>query len=134
MLSQLELVTQFRFLDRMSLSKFGVVLGHDNKLLIMLVKQLDLVFGEVLDIDQPIAGSFHRGDDLVELEMYRERVLVLRSLNQKHHQKGDNGGAGVYHQLPGVRKMKQRSGDSPDNEHGQSDHERAGGSGGFRCL
>src|SRR6185503_6341683 len=132
--AQLGLVTEFSFLDRMSLSKFGVVLGHHNKLLIMLVKQLDLAFGEVLDVDQPIAGSLHRGDNLVKLEMYRQRVLVLRSLNQKHHKKGDNGGARVYHQLPGIRKVKQRSGDSPDDEHSQSDHERAGGSGGFRRL
>ena len=34
----LGLVAHFGFLDRMSLSKFGVVLSHGNQLLVMLVK------------------------------------------------------------------------------------------------
>ena len=47
----LGLVTFLGFLDGMSLGKFGVVLGQCYKLLVMLVKQLDLGLGEVLDID-----------------------------------------------------------------------------------
>jgi hypothetical protein len=35
----------------MGLCKFGVVLGHGNQLLVMLVKYGNLVFGEILDID-----------------------------------------------------------------------------------
>jgi len=47
----LGLVSQFGFLDRMSLSKLGVMLGHGYQLLVMLVKQLNLAFGKILDID-----------------------------------------------------------------------------------
>jgi len=86
----------------MSVREFGVVLGHGNQLLVVFVKYANLVFGKVLDIDQSVTGSLHGDDNLIELQMYRQRILVLRSLNQKHHQKGDNGRARVYHQLPGV--------------------------------
>lgn len=47
----LGLVSQFGFLDRMSLSKLGVVLGHGYQPLVMLVEYLNLTFGEVLYID-----------------------------------------------------------------------------------
>jgi hypothetical protein len=77
-------VPQFSFLDRVSLSKFGVVFGHENQLLVMLVKHLDFGFGKILDIDQPITGSLYGSDDLVKLQMYRRRIFVLRSLNQKN--------------------------------------------------
>jgi len=66
--------------------------------------------------------------------MYCQRILILSSLNQKHYQKGNNGRARVYHQLPGIGKVEQRPRDSPDDEYNQSDHERPGGSRGFRSF
>jgi hypothetical protein len=56
-LPKLGLVPHFGFLDRMSLSKFGVGLGHGHQLLVMLVKYINLVFSKVLDIDEPITCS-----------------------------------------------------------------------------
>src|SRR5580765_1819935 len=105
----------------MSLGKTGIMLGHGDQLLVVLVKQCDLVFGKVLDINQPVAGALHCSDYFVQFEMYRQRILVLSSLNQKYHQKGDNGGARVYHELPRVGKVEHRAGDCPDYEYGQCD-------------
>ena len=60
------------------------------------------------------------------------RVLVLRLLDQKHHQKGNDGGSRVDHQLPGIRIMTHRAGDQPNQDGNDRDNERrraAGGSG-----
>ena len=42
-----------------------------------------------------------RGHDLVQLQLHGQRVLVLRALDEEHHQEGDDGGAGVDDELPG---------------------------------
>jgi len=43
---------------------------------------LGIALGEIFDVDQPVAGALQRRDQLIELQMNRERVLVLRSLEQ----------------------------------------------------
>jgi hypothetical protein len=48
------------------------------------------------------------GNQLIELQVNRERLLVLRSLNQKHHQERDDRGAGVDDQLPGFAVFQPR--------------------------
>jgi hypothetical protein len=49
-------------------------------------------------------------------------VAVLRVLDQKHHQKGNDRRGGVDDQLPGIGKMNRWSGENPDKnyEHGSS--------------
>ena len=37
-----------------------------------------VLLAEILDVDQPVARAFHRRHQLVELELDRQRVLVLR--------------------------------------------------------
>src|SRR5262249_54620409 len=44
-------------------------------------------------------------------------VTVLRVLNQKHHEERDDCRGGVDDQLPGVREMKSRSGDEPNENY-----------------
>ena len=88
------------------------------------MKRFDFRFGKIFDIDQSIARAFHRRNYFVELDVNRLRVLVLRTLNEKNHQEGYYRRAGVYYQLPGVREVKQWPGNSPDNDHRQSEDER----------
>src|SRR6266550_3820782 len=47
-------------------------------------------------------------------------VTVLRVLNEKHHQKCNNRGAGIDDQLPSIGEVKSRTGEGPnhDNEDG----------------
>src|SRR4029077_7467779 len=47
-------------------------------------------------------------------------VTILGVLNQKHHEKRDDGGRGIDDQLPCVGEMKCRPGDEPNknDEHG----------------
>ena len=53
-------------------------------------------------------------------------IAVLRVLNEKHHQKCDDGRAGINDELPGIGKMKHRAGYSPDNDNDDRDRERPG--------
>jgi hypothetical protein len=57
-----------------------------------------------------------------QFEMHCFGVAVLRVLDQKHHEKGDDRRGGVDDQLPGIRKMNRWSGENPDKnyEHGSS--------------
>jgi len=43
-------------------------------------------------------------------------IAVLRVLNQKDHEKGDDCGGRVNDQLPSVGKMKSGSGNEPDED------------------
>ena len=54
--------------------------------------------------------------------MHRLGVAVLRVLNQEDHQESDNRGACIDDQLPGIGKMKNRTGGRP---HG--DYQNCGG-------
>ena len=50
----------------------------------------------------------HREDQLVQLGLHRRTVAVLGVLDQEHHQEGDDGRAGVDHQLPGLAELEDR--------------------------
>ena len=52
-------------------------------------------------------------DQLVELDLDGRAITVLRILNQKDHQEGDDGRARVDHELPGVGIVEQRAGKRP---------------------
>src|SRR5258707_15559475 len=67
-----------------------------------------------------------RADELVQFEMERFGVAVLRVLNQENNQESDDGGAGIDDQLPGVRKMEEGPAYCPNhqNNHGEQEHVR----------
>lgn len=64
--------------------------------------------GEVFQIGQFVARSFIDPDQLVEFEMQRCTIVVLRVLDKKHHQERDDRGARIDDQLPGIGKLKNR--------------------------
>ena len=53
-------------------------------------------------------------------------VAVLRVLNQKHHQKSDDGRSRVDDQLPRIGKMKSGAGDEPHEDDTYSSSECPG--------
>src|SRR5436305_351301 len=91
-----------------------------------LEKRSPQVLAEVLGGDEPVARALDRGDELVELDLHRQRVLVLRALNEEDHQERDNGGAGVDDELPRVGEVEDRAGDDPhdDDADGRDEGER----------
>ena len=55
-------------------------------------------------------GISARPDQLVELDLHRSGVPVLRALNKENHQERDDRRSGVDHELPGVVKVEERAG------------------------
>src|SRR3569833_4674659 len=70
----------------------------------------------MLDSDEGIV-RLADADQLVELDLDRGTVAVLRVLDEKDHQEGHDRRAGVDHQLPGIGIMKYRTRGRP-NDHG----------------
>jgi len=66
--------------------------------------------------------------------VHRLRIAVLRVLNEKHHQKSNDGGARIDNELPGIGKMKDRTGAGPDNDNENRDRERPGTPENVGCL
>ena len=89
------------------------------------------IFGHFLDIDESVARKFVRRNQFVELELDRQRILVLRLLDQEYHQKCDDGRAGVDDELPGFRKIENRAGARPNDDGGEREAKGGRTSGGF---
>src|SRR5690606_8401190 len=82
-----------------------------------------------LQVEQRIVRVVRGADQFVELDLHRLGIPVLRVLDQEHHEKGDDGGPGIDHQLPGVAEAEDRPGEGPGQNHPDGDREaqRAGG-------
>ena len=81
---------------------------------------------EAQKIEQLVVRLLGRPDELVELQLERRRVAVLRALDEEDHQERDDGGAGVDDELPGVREAEQRPRQSPDGDGPRGEPERRG--------
>src|SRR4051812_18435913 len=66
---------------------------------------LQFLIGEVLDSDKRIVGGAD-ANEFVQFDLNGRAIAILRILNQKHHQEGDDGGPGVDDKLPCIRIMK----------------------------
>ena len=77
----------------------------------------------ILRIYKVIVGFIYGANDFIELEMDRHGIAVLRVLDEEDHQKRDDGGAGVDHQLPGFGEFEERPRYRPDQDDPQHDHE-----------
>jgi hypothetical protein len=73
------------------------------------------------EIDHLVPCSAYRPNQLVELDLYRPRVPVLRVLNQEDHEERHDRGGRVDHQLPGIGEPEQGAHREPqhDQEHGR---------------
>src|SRR5688572_12874584 len=68
---------------------------------------LEALVVDVLQVEQRVVRALGGADQLVELELDRLGVAVLRVLDQEHHQEGDDRGGGVDDQLPGIAEAEQ---------------------------
>jgi hypothetical protein len=76
----------------------------------------ELCLGVPFDSDELVARAANRSDQFVELEVDCLRIPVLRRLDHEHHEEGHDRGAGVDHELPGIRETEHRPGDCPDDD------------------
>ncbi len=92
----------------------------------LFLQLLQLIVGEIFQIDELIASALQRPDYFVELEMNSLGIAVLGVLNEENHQEGNDGGGGVDDKLPGVRKMKGGAGNDPYQDDQHSAHKGPG--------
>src|SRR5690348_5720920 len=88
-----------------------------------------LFFGQVLNSDIDVEGLAD-ADQLVKLDLYRGPVPVLGVLNEKNHQEGNNGRAGIDDELPSVGVAEVGASESPDHDECDGRNEGAGMPGG----
>src|SRR5262249_247487 len=93
-------------LDRVRLSAGVISLREREQSFIALVQRVHFGLGQVLDIDEPVTWTLQDCDDLVQLEVNRPGILVLRTLDEEDHEERDDRGAGVDDELPGIREVK----------------------------
>jgi hypothetical protein len=91
---------------------------------ILFVQGVEFFFGEIFRINEAVAGSLKRRDQLVELDVQGEGLLVLRALDQEDHQERQDGRAGVNHELPGVGKVEDWANNPPDQHDTQRQEKR----------
>ena len=80
-------------------------------------QRLEIGLGQIFDVDEPIARAPERRHELVQLEMNRARLLVLRALDEEHHEERDDRRARVDDELPRVRVVEDRAGHEPQENH-----------------
>eukprot|EP01036_Dinobryon_divergens_P040135 gene40134-53026_t len=92
--------------------------GRAGQRLVAPPEIIQAVLLQLFQVQQGVVGAFGGADQLVDLDLQGLGVAVLRVLDQEHHEEGDDGGAGVDHQLPSVRKAEHRPADSPKGHYG----------------
>src|SRR4029453_2394316 len=95
-------VSSICFLDRVRLGNIRFFACQPCECREVLLQGEELLLRESLNIDEAVAGALESRDKLVQLQMDRQRVLVLRTLDEKHHQERDNGCSRIDHELPCV--------------------------------
>jgi hypothetical protein len=109
-----------------SFTQLDVVLGSTGKLGETSFKMFDFFLSHVLQIEECVAGAFTDPDQLIELEMQRRHIAVLRVLNQKHHEKSDDRCACIDDELPSIGESENGVGDRPNHYRGAGDGEGGG--------
>src|ERR1051325_350545 len=83
----------------------------------------ELLILEVLEVEQRVVRALGRADQLVELDLDRLGVAVLRVLDEEHHEEGDDRGRSVDHELPGIAEAEERPGKRPQHHRPARDEE-----------
>src|SRR6476469_8123390 len=84
---------------------------------------LEFFMRQMLNNNKRIISSTDT-DKLIELDLNRCAIPVLRVLNQKHHEKSHDGRPRVNHELPCVRILKYRSRHRPDDHNRYRNYKR----------
>jgi hypothetical protein len=67
-----------------------------------------------------------RADEFVQLQVQGFGVSILRVLDEKYDEEGNDGSAGINDELPCIREMEERAAHRPQNQddHGEEKHIR----------
>ena len=90
----------------------GASIGGDR--FVLFLQGFKFLIGLVLRPDESIVCSLHGADELIQFEMHCPGIPVLGVLNQEDHQKSNDRGARIDHQLPGLGEAEKRTTDRPE--------------------
>src|SRR2546421_8481383 len=114
--------------ESLELRRIGVELARaqllsrrGGKLRVAAQVTLELLVFELLEVEQRIVRALGGADELVQLDLDRLGIAVLRVLDQKHHEKRDDGRRGIDHQLPCVAEMEDRTAERPEHHRSARD-------------
>jgi hypothetical protein len=108
------------FLDRVRLGNIRFFARQPRECREVLLQGEEFLLRESLNIDEAVTGALESRNKLVQLQMDRQRVLVLRTLDEEHHQERDNGCSRIDHELPcvGVTESRPQRGPYDDDTDG----------------
>jgi hypothetical protein len=115
-------------LRRSLLPAAAPVVAFFSHLLVPVRESLEFVVGQVLDVDHLVLRLVDRFNDLIEFEVNRARIPVLRILDQEHDQKCDDSRAGIDNELPGIGVLEVRARNEPQRDRSEGGEERPLGS------
>src|SRR4029078_4473182 len=98
-------------------------LSQSRKLTVELFQNLQFICRKIFGTYESIAGRFTACYQLIQFYLQGNRVLVLCLLNDKYHQKSNDGGTCINNELPGIRIMENGTGYSPNNNKNTSYNE-----------
>ena len=84
---------------------------------------VQFLFIHFLEIKHHITRSAGRTNDLIQFYLQGFRVSILRVLNKKDHQKGDDRCSCVNDELPRIAKAEQWAGNAPYDYYCDSKYE-----------
>jgi hypothetical protein len=116
------------FFRRLLLSAAAPVIAFFPHLLVLVREPLEFVVGQVLDVNHLVLRLVDRFNDLIELEVNRARIPVLRILDQEYDQKCDDSRAGIDNELPGIGIVEVRTCNEPKRDCSEGGEERPFGS------
>src|SRR5260221_8214970 len=90
----------------------GMLLSESLK---FLLQPGQLLVRKIFEIDHIVSSTFNTANQLIQFQMDSLGITVLRILDQKHHQERDDCRSSVNHELPGIRKLKNRPGNGPQD-------------------
>jgi len=110
----------------------SIVLCFSTNLLELFFELFQVFVRKLFKIHKFISRAFDGAKELIQFEVDRFGVAVLRILDQKHHEEGHDGRGGIDDQLPGIGKMKRWAGQNPHKDDEHSSGKSPGASEGYR--
>src|SRR5262245_23708132 len=89
-----------------------------GKFAIMIAELVKAVLGQTLKVEESVLRPPIGTDELVDLDLKRFGVAVLRVLDEEHHQEGDDSRRRVDGELPHIGIAEKWPGQGPGNDNG----------------
>jgi hypothetical protein len=102
--------------------------------LVTFFQLVELFIGKLLDVDKIVVRRVMRADKFVQLQVQGFSVPVLRVLDEKYDEKSNDGSAGIYDELPGIREMEEWPAHGPQYQHNHGKQEHIRMPDHVRCL